>query len=103
MIESSSTKFVNALAFSNGMAELTLKNPPPLVPSCLIATCDATGPTARSWSAPSTVFAVTSPMNGIRCRDQEDGDDDRQRQRVNSVRVSCQKLPRLELVRLMIP
>jgi hypothetical protein len=42
-------------------------------------------------------------MNGIRCRDQEDGDDDRQRQRVNSVRVSCQKLPRLELVRLMIP
>ena len=63
MIARSSTKFVNALAFSNGMAELTLKNPPPLVPSCLIATCEATGPTDRSWSAPSTVFAVTAwPM-----------------------------------------
>ena len=63
MIDSSSTKFVNAVAFSNGMAELTLKKPPPLVPSCLIATCDATGPTASSWSAPSTVVAVTAwPM-----------------------------------------
>ena len=28
---------VSALGFSNGCAELALKKPPPLVPSCLIA------------------------------------------------------------------
>ena len=39
-----STKFVNPFGFSNGCAELTLKNPPPLVPSSLIASCEATGP-----------------------------------------------------------
>ena len=32
-----STKFESAVGFSNGIAELTLKKPPPLVPSCLIA------------------------------------------------------------------
>ncbi len=34
------------MGFSNGCAELALKKPPPLVPSCLIASCDATGPRA---------------------------------------------------------
>jgi hypothetical protein len=30
-------KFVHGVGFSNGCAALALKNPPPLVPSCLIA------------------------------------------------------------------
>ena len=38
------TKPENAVGFSNGKAELTLKKPPPLVPSCLIEICDAAGP-----------------------------------------------------------
>ena len=41
---STSRKFESGVGFSNGCAELTLKKPPPLVPSCLIATCDAAGP-----------------------------------------------------------
>ena len=44
-----SKKFVNPVGFSNGCAELTLKKPPPLVPSFLIASCEATGPIAI-WS-----------------------------------------------------
>src|ERR1019366_5507070 len=36
-------KFDSAVGFSNGCAALALKKPPPLVPSILIATCDATG------------------------------------------------------------
>ena len=39
-IENISTKLASGVAFSNGWAELTLKNPPPFVPSCLIAICD---------------------------------------------------------------
>ena len=34
-IASISTKFVSPFGFSNGIAELTLKKPPPLVPSYL--------------------------------------------------------------------
>ena len=41
-----SKKLVNPVGFSNGWAELTLKKPPPLVPSFLIASCEATGPIA---------------------------------------------------------
>ena len=40
------------MAFSNGCAELTLKNPPPFVPSCLIAIWLATGPRAITCSNP---------------------------------------------------
>ena len=43
-IASTSRKFDSGVGFSNGCAELTLKKPPPLVPSCLIATCEAAGP-----------------------------------------------------------
>ncbi len=49
-IEMTSRKLENGVGFSNGCAELTLKYPPPLVPSCLIAICDAAGPTARVCS-----------------------------------------------------
>ena len=43
-IDSIPTKLVSHVGFSYGMAELTLKKPPPLVPSSLIASCEATGP-----------------------------------------------------------
>jgi len=53
MIASISTKFESPLPFSNGIAELTLKNPPPLVPSSLMISCEATGPHwPRSWTTP---------------------------------------------------
>ena len=46
-MESTWTKPEKAVGFSNGKAELTLKKPPPLVPSCLIEICEAAGPMAR--------------------------------------------------------
>ena len=54
-IERISTKFDNHDGFSNGIDELTLKNPPPLVPSSLIASCDATGPSASVCESPLSV------------------------------------------------
>ncbi len=50
-----STKPENAVGFSNGKPELTLKKPPPLVPSCLIAICEAAGPSASVWLPPASV------------------------------------------------
>ena len=58
-IEIICTKFDSAVGFSNGCAALALKKPPPLVPSILIATCDATGPTAIVCRPPSSVVAST--------------------------------------------
>ena len=46
---------------SNGCAEFTLKNPPPFVPSCLIAIWLATGPPGICWVDPATVCAVVKP------------------------------------------
>ena len=43
-IASISTKLESHVGFSYGIAELTLKKPPPLVPSSLIASWPATGP-----------------------------------------------------------
>ena len=43
-ISTISMKFVSGVGFSNGWALLALKKPPPLVPSSLIASCEATGP-----------------------------------------------------------
>ena len=51
------TKLVMALGFSNGWAELALKKPPPLVPSILMTSCEATGPWAITCLAPSSVVA----------------------------------------------
>ena len=51
-------KLVHGVGFSNGCAALALKNPPPFVPSCLIASWLATGPIAIVCFAPSSV--VTS-------------------------------------------
>ena len=58
-MESISRKLDSGVGFSKGWAELALKKPPPLEPSCLIATCDAAGPTAMTCSAPSRVWAFT--------------------------------------------
>ncbi len=41
-----SRKFDSGVGFSNGCALLALKKPPPLVPNCLMISCDATGPCA---------------------------------------------------------
>src|SRR5262245_50846368 len=49
-IDKSSRKFDHGVGFSKGCAELTLKKPPPLVPSCLMAICEAAGPTAMTCS-----------------------------------------------------
>ncbi len=61
MIDHVETKFVNGVAFSNGCAELTLKNPPPLVPSCLIAIWLAAGPPGMSC----TVSDATAGSIGV--------------------------------------
>ncbi len=92
-MNSSSTKFENAVGFSNGIEELTLKKPPPLVPSCLIDTWEATGPSAspcavpRVWMTPCET-STTAPAKASGSR------------MYRRVRVrSLQKLPRFELPR----
>ena len=59
-IDSIWKKLVSADGFSYGWAELALKKPPPLVPSILMASCDATGPIARVC-----VVDLTSSMTGV--------------------------------------
>src|SRR5262249_54012535 len=69
-IEIICTKFESAVGFSNGCAALALKKPPPLVPSILMAICEATGPTAMVCLAPSSVVASTYGPNvwGMPCQ-----------------------------------
>ena len=57
-IASNSRKLDSGVGFSNGCAELTLKKPPPLVPSCLIAICEAAGPSGIVCSV-AVAFSVT--------------------------------------------
>ena len=47
-IASICTILLSAVGFSNGCAEFAPKKPPPLVPSNLIASCEATGPIGSS-------------------------------------------------------
>ncbi|MNT01146.1 hypothetical protein D3C72_1356000 [compost metagenome] len=61
-IASISMRLARAFGFSNGCAELALKKPPPLVPSILIASCEATGPIA---SVCLSVFR--SSVTGLPC------------------------------------
>ncbi len=56
-----SKRFVHGVGFSNGCAEFVLKMPPPLVPSSLMASCEATGPPGIDWAAPATVVASVNP------------------------------------------
>ncbi len=59
-IDSICTRLVSAVGFSKGCALLALKKPPPLVPSILIASCEATGPSTIDCFAPSIVVASTT-------------------------------------------
>ena len=54
-IETICTKFVSGVGFSNGCALFALKKPPPLMPSILIASCEAVGPMASTCFTPSSV------------------------------------------------
>ena len=49
-------KLVSGFGFSKGWAEFAFSEPPPLVPSCLIASWDAKGPMAMTCLPPSSVF-----------------------------------------------
>ena len=72
-----SMKLLNGPVFSNGCAEFTLKKPPPLVPSCLMATWLAAGPPGMSCSVPpSTVVAVGEPVEVLdhALADEHEGD-----------------------------
>ncbi len=51
-------RLVRPVGFSKGWPALALKYPPPLVPSCLIASCEATGPPAIPWCWPATVVTM---------------------------------------------
>ena len=64
-IASISRKFVSPFGFSNGNAELTLKNPPPLVPSTLMISCEATGPAAPSDCTTPWEASTSAPTNEI--------------------------------------
>src|SRR5262249_52769599 len=44
-----SQKLLKGVGFSNGCALFCPKNPPPFVPSCLMATCEAAGPVGIDW------------------------------------------------------
>src|SRR5690349_14134891 len=64
-INTSSKKFVSGVGFSKGCALLALKNPPPLVPSSLITSCEAVGPCAMVCSR--TICVVTLPSLPVIC------------------------------------
>ena len=62
-------KFESGVGFSNGCALLALKKPPPLVPNCLMISCDATGPCAMVCAArlrPSCTGVVRLAGSGRR-------------------------------------
>ncbi len=51
-IKTNESKLVSPVGFSKGCAPFTLKKPPPLVPSSLMASMKPTGPTAMVWLTP---------------------------------------------------
>ena len=57
------SRLVSPVGFSKGWAELMLKKPPPLVPSCLMASMKPTGPTAMVWLTPFRAsWMLTGPL-----------------------------------------
>ena len=98
-----SNRLVHGVGFSNGCAEFALKNPPPFVPSSLIASCDATGPpgtvavppviVATSWKPER--FWMTPPAIRTTAATIENGSSTRRMPRVRST----QKLPIVPLLR----
>ena len=63
-MDNSCRKFDSGVGFSNGCAEFALKNPPPFVPSCLIAIWLAAGPSGTVCS--DTVVCVAAIVTGSR-------------------------------------
>lgn len=57
-----SSTLVHGAGFSKGCDELALKNPPPFVPSSLIASCEATGPPGSTWVPPVIVPTSVKPL-----------------------------------------
>ena len=53
-----SSRSLKPVGFSNGWAELALYGPPPLVPSSLIASCEANGPPGMCCSVISVVWSI---------------------------------------------
>ena len=88
---------MTGLGFSNGWDEFALKNPPPLVPSSLMASWEATGPPWRTWWPPAIVaivcgsarFWMTPPAMRTTARTAAMGSSTRTVPRVRST----QKLP----------
>ena len=50
-------KFTSGVGFSYGWALFALKKPPPFVPNILMTSCEATGPSATTCFAPSSVVS----------------------------------------------
>ena len=101
-------KFVAGVGFSNGCALFALKKPPPFVPNCLIASCDATGPCAIVCvPAPSSTvttsygfrFCTTPCDTKTRATTTQTGSRIQSRPRV----VSTQKLPIVSCSRRAMP
>ena len=94
MSDRASTKFESWVPFSNGIAELTLKKPPPLVPSCLIAIWEATGPSGQGLVGALERGGGDRVAEGLQhaLGDQDQADDDRQRQQ-DVVEAANQVLP----------
>ena len=69
---------MSGVGFSNGWALLALKKPPPLVPSILMASCEATGPSAMTCFAPSSGgdLEVGREVLDHALRDQDERDDE---------------------------
>ena len=96
-MSSTSTIDVHGVGFSNGCAEFALKNPPPLVPSSLMASWDATGPPGTTAEPPVMVvtswnpltFWITPPASSTTAASTESGSRIRSVPRVRST----QKLP----------
>ena len=57
-----SSMFVHGWGFSKGWDELPLKKPPPLVPSSLMTSWEATGPPGMIWSPPAMPVTCMKPM-----------------------------------------
>ena len=76
-----STKFVSHVGFSNGIAELTLKKPPPFVPSSLIASWRGDRARARTSAQAGQPVASTEPPRV--CSDAL-GDQEQRRRRPRS-------------------
>ena len=102
-----SNQLENGFGFSNGCAEFALKNPPPLLPSSLMTSCEATGPpTMVCWPPVSVLItwvalklSITPVAIRMMAPITEIGSSTRMMTRV----VSTQKLPSRSVLFRMKP